>query len=445
MVYSKSFRINCIARVALITLSIYIFFYLLFQTDLIITASILGFLPLFQLAALLEFVDKTNTYLTRTFESVQYNDFSERINTSFSDSSFAELCAGLNHIVDKFQKNRLERERQFQYLQAIVDQTGIGLISLKPDGEVDLINKSARNILKISPFRHIRQLESTNRALAGLLSEMKSGEQSNFTYDDGDDLIQMVVTTGEIRLHLRKYTLVTLHNIQSELEEKEMDAWKKLIRVLSHEIMNSLTPISSLAGTASALIGRKETLNGAETDDLRQAVQTMEKRSRGLMQFVRNYRQFARIPRPDFQVVPVRPLFQRMESLLRGRLEKDSIQLITSVEPETLLLRIDPDLIEQALLNLTKNAIHALKEAADPTIRLTASVDEHTNASIRVIDNGAGIDEEAAPRIFIPFFSTRRDGSGIGLSLSRQIMRLHGGSIRVKSTPGVKTVFTLKF
>ncbi len=445
MVYSKSFRINCISRVALIILNIYVFFYLIFQTDLNITAVIFGVLPIFQVAALLEFIDKTNTYLTRTFQSVQYNDFSERIHTKFSDSSFADLCVGLNHIVDKFQKNRLEKERQFQYLQAIVDQTGMGLISFKPSGKVDLINKSARKILKISPFKNISQLESTNKALATLISRMKTGEQSNFTYDDGDDLIQMVVFMGEINLLQRKYKLVTLHNIQSELEEKEMEAWKKLIRVLSHEIMNSLTPISSLAGTARALIGRKDPLDAGETGDLRQAVQTIEKRSRGLMQFVQNYRQFTRIPTPNFQVVPVLPLFKRMESLVQNRMEKESIQWITSVDPETLLLRIDPDLIEQVLLNLIKNAIHALKETKDPVIRLTAAMDMETNAVIQVIDNGVGIEEEVAARIFIPFFSTRREGSGIGLSLSRQIMRLHGGTIRVKSTPAVQTIFSIRF
>lgn len=444
MVY-KSFRANCVLRILLITVNIGLFFYFCFGTTLYSTMFILGAASVVQVAALLNFVNKTNAYLARVFGAIRYDDFSDRIHTGFQDSSFRELAAELNGIIERFRETRLEKERQFHYLQAIIQQTGIGFISLSPDGDVDLINGSARKMLRISRFTHIRQLESISAEFAETLDRIKSGEKAFVKVDAGGDSAQLAVHANDVRLRGRKYRLLTLQNIQSELEEKEMDAWKNLIRVLSHEIMNSITPISSLASTAKALVNSHDELTAADIGDIRQAVRTIESRSRGLMQFVQNYRQFAAIPKPDFKIVPVAAVFKRIESLMRDRMKQESIRFETAISPDTLHIEADPDLIEQVLLNLMKNAAEAVKETLEPRILLIARVNERSNVIIEVTDNGVGIDEDVMQKIFIPFFTTRSGGSGIGLSLSRRIMRLHGGNIRVASTPNIRTVFSLIF
>jgi nitrogen fixation/metabolism regulation signal transduction histidine kinase len=406
---------------------------------------ILAVLILFQIMNLLKYVDKSNQLLSRAFESILYEDFSERLDTHLLDSSLKEVCESLNRIITKFQQNRLEKEQQFQYLQTVIQQTGMGLISVKADGEVNLINKSARQMLQLPNLRHIQQLQSVDNALSCLLMQMRSGDKRYIDIENQNNSMQVAVYAKEISLQGEHYNLFTLQNIQSELEEKEMEAWKNLIRVLSHEIMNSVTPISSLAATANMLIGRGKEIDPSDIDDLRQAMQAIEKRGQGLIQFVQNYRRFARIPDPVKQIVLVAKLFKRIENLIQPNLKAGTIRFSTSIKPESLQLRVDPDLIEQVLLNLLSNAIEAVKESQRPEIELKAEMNSRSVMVIQIRDNGRGIAEDVLPKIFIPFFTTRPEGSGIGLSLSRQIMRLHGGNIRVKSEPGTSTVFSLSF
>lgn len=444
MVY-KSFHINCIVRILLIILNLYVFFYLCFRTNFYATIVITGVFPIFQIFGLFHYINKTNRFLVRAFESIQYDNFSEKIKTPLEDSFFRELCDELNQIIEKFKKNRIEKEQQFQYLKAIIDQTGMGLISIKQTGEISLMNKAARVILKIPQFKHIKQLEAVNKELSDLLIKMKTGEKENFDYSDNGISAQFAVYSSDISLKNEHYKLFTIQNIQKELEEKEMDAWKKLIRVLSHEIMNSITPISSLAATANLLIIKKEKMSPSDAEDLCQALYTIEKRSQGLIQFVQNYRRFARIPDPNFQILSVAALFKRIENLTQNQLRQDSVQFRMSVKPDNLQIKADPDLIEQVLLNLMTNAIEALNETDKPKIQLIAEMNEKPNMVISVTDNGCGIEQAVLSKVFIPFFTTKPDGSGIGLSLSRQIMRLHGGTIRIESEPGVQTMSLLVF
>jgi len=241
-----------------------------------------------------------------------------------------------------------------------------------------------------------------------------------------------------------------MQNIQSELEEKEMISWQNLIRVLTHEIMNSITPIASLASTATGLLGDDkeckvpQDMNEAIVD-VRHAVKTIEKRSKGLITFIDNYRKLTRIPKPDFKIVQVQGLFERVESLMKEQFEHHSIKFNSEVDPESLTITADPALIEQVLINLCKNSVEAVSGISRPKIKLKAGTDGLGNPVVKVIDNGKGIAEDVAERIFIPFFTTKPEGSGIGLSLSRQIIRLHKGTIGVASTPNERTIFKLRF
>jgi len=263
-------------------------------------------------------------------------------------------------------------------------------------------------------------------------------------------LLQLSIYATGFVLHKQQLMLVAMQDIQGALEEKEMKSWQNLIRVLTHEIMNSITPIASLASTAHGLLKDErecelpESLN--ETiGDVRHALNTIEKRSKGLLTFIENYRKLTRIPKPDFKIVSVKDLFERVEHLMKDQFQAHSIEFKKQIDPLSLSLTADQALIEQVLINLCKNAVEALNGVARPKIKLKAGTDAHGNPVIKVIDNGRGIPEDVAGRIFIPFFTTRQQGSGIGLSLSRQIIRLHKGTIGVTSTPNEKTVFKLRF
>jgi signal transduction histidine kinase len=256
----------------------------------------------------------------------------------------------------------------------------------------------------------------------------------------------------EFRLGGKIFSLISLQNIRSELEETEIAAWQKLIRVLTHEIMNSITPISSLASTLNELIRADQTSlraqNGEAPDsipDILQALQTIQKRSDGLLHFVDAYRNLTLLPSPNFQIFPIRELFLRAEKLMQANIKERDILFESWIEPENLELVADPELIEQVLINLQLNALQALEGRREARIKLSASLDSRGKVLIQVADNGPGIPEENLEKIFIPFFSTKEGGSGIGLSLSRQIMRLHNGTISVHSRPGEDTVFTLRF
>lgn len=444
MIY-KSFRINCIFRILLLCSTFCLLFFILFQTSYYVTCMLIAFLIIFQIASLLRFIDKSNQLLSRAFGSVLSEDFSERLEIDQGGSSFKDVCDSLNIIIDKLQMNRIEKEQQFQYLQAVIEQTGMGLFSVKSDGKINMVNKSARNMFGLANLTHVEQLQSKHKDVFEMIRQMKSGEKRYVDMQQHDSQMHVVVYIKEISLQGEQYRIFTLQNIQTELEAKEMDAWKNLIRVLNHEIMNSVTPISSLAATANKLMGSNREINSSDTEDLRQAMQTIEKRSQGLMQFVQNYRRFARIPEPVKEIVPVSPLFNRIEKLIMPRFESGAIRFSMSIEPNSLHLKVDSDLIEQVLLNLLSNAIEAVEERESPEIELRAERNDRSAVVIQIRDNGRGIPEDVLTKIFIPFFTTRPEGTGIGLSLSRQIMRLHGGSIRVRSEPDVQTVFSLLF
>jgi len=281
---------------------------------------------------------------------------------------------------------------------------------------------------------------------------MKPKESSLVKVENNSEVLHLALYATEFKLGGQKFSLVSIQNIHSELEEREMDAWQKIIRVLTHEIMNSITPIASLASTINELVKEsyKDMSEEGEPDtealgDIHQALQTIQKRSQGLLRFVDAYRNLTLIPKPNFQMFQIKELFARVEKLMQANFSNKAVKLNVSIEPESLELTADPGLIEQVLINLLLNALQAVETKKDAQIDLGARLDGRGKIIIQVSDNGPGIDKENLEKIFIPFFSTKEGGSGIGLSLSRQIMRLHKGTISVNSEPNVHTVVTLLF
>ncbi len=449
--FFKRFRVRVILRILLLSATIGGFFYFILATQLYTTMLVIGFLILYQVFALIRCVERTNQYLTRFFLAIKYGDFSQTFTGKELGGSFQELLTAFEEVMDKVRQTRSEKEEHYRYLQTIVHHVGIGLMAFKTDGSVDLINTAAKRMLKVARLKNIQSLSSFSPSLVDTLLSLKAGEKALVKVPDQD--MELALHAAEFRLKDQIYILVSLQDIKSELQEKEMEAWQTLIRVLTHEIMNSMTPITSMAATVLDLLGHikgknRETIDAEIITDISDALKTIHKRSLGLTDFVEAYRNLTLIPKPRFEIFSIQDLFARLEKLLENRLTKKGIDFHCAVEPQSLELTADPGLIEQVLINLVLNAADAftgLKNSNSPRVQLTANLEDNGKIIIRVIDNGPGIVKEALSKVFIPFYSTKKKGSGIGLSLSRQIMKLHKGSITVQSEPDVETVFTLKF
>ncbi len=451
MVYKK-FRINCISRVILLGFSIFGFFFILFKTELYAALFILGLFILYQIYLLIHYIEKTNRDLTRFFVSIRYSDFAQTFKDDGLGPSFEGLRKAFTEVMNAFRKTRTEKEEHYRYLQTVVQHVGIGLIAFQPNGDVELINTAAKRLLRVSSLKNIRSLESFSSSLVDRLFKLKPRERALIKVEDNDELLHLALYTTEFKLRGQNFSLVSIQNIHSELEEREIEAWQKLIRVITHEIMNSITPIASLASTINELVRESwdirkasEKIDTESLTDIHDAAQTIQKRSQGLLHFVDAYRNLTLIQKPSFQIFPVKELIARVEKLMQANIKKKAIQFHANVEPRSLELAADPELIEQVLINLLLNALHAVEGQKEARINLDAKLDGRGRIIIQVRDNGRGITKENLEKIFIPFFSTKEGGSGIGLSLSRQIMRLHHGSIGAHSDPGVETVFTLRF
>jgi two-component system nitrogen regulation sensor histidine kinase NtrY len=351
-------------------------------------------------------------------------------------------------LLHKFQKTRAEKEAHFRYLQTVVQHVGIGLISYLPDGRIGLINSAAKKIFSIPHLNNLDELQKIDPQIPKAIKKVKPGEKTLLKLMLNNDQIQLAVSATQFQIQEKNYTLISLQNIGQELEENELESWQKLIRVLTHEIMNSVTPISSLAGTIHNILTSDITsthTQSDELDDVKSALETIQKRSDGLLNFVNTYRKLTKLPRPDFKIFKISHLFSQISQLMQPRVDEKHIKFNASVHPESMELTADSDMIEQVLINLLINAIQAVENNKDAEINLKAWIDGYGKITIEVTDNGPGIPDDVVDKIFIPFFTTKKEGSGIGLSLSKQIMRLHNGAISVNSVPGKRTVFTLHF
>jgi nitrogen fixation/metabolism regulation signal transduction histidine kinase len=295
--------------VLLLSASIFLFFFLLFRTTLYTAIFIVGIIISYQIYALIYYIEKTNRDLARFFQSIKYADFSVSFKEKGLGSSFNALKTAFTEVVNAFRKARMEKEEHYRYLQTVVQHVGIGLIVFQPDGEVELINTAAKRLLKISHLKNIKNLESFNRTLVETMFRLRPKESSLVRVEDNNEVLHLALYATGFKLGAQKFSLVSIQNIHSELEEREMDAWQKLIRVLTHEIMNSITPIASLASTMNELVKEsykdmsKEGESDTEAlDDIHQALKTIQKRSQGLLHFVDAYRNMTLIPKPNFQI-----------------------------------------------------------------------------------------------------------------------------------------------
>ncbi len=448
----RRFRIQVILRLLLLTLSFFLLFYLLDKTRYNVTAVILTAVILIQLIFLIRYVERTNRKLTQFLQSIKYSDFSSSFSDQGLGKSFEDLNRSFMEVIEEFKKYRAEKEEHYNYLQTVVQHVNIGIIAYSRDGKVDLFNNSVKRLLKVRHIRLISDLEKVKKGLPETLLNLKAGERTLIRLSIKDELLQISTYATEFRMRGEDYILVTLQDISSELDEKEIESWQKLIRVLTHEISNSITPISSLAATVREMLLDEDkdelllkALDKEDLEGVQGAIDTIQKRSQGLLNFVEVYRNLTRIPKPNFRYFKVSEIFERSQQLLTPRMNELGISCSNKVFPPDLMVTADPDLIDQVMINIILNAMDAVKGRDNSEISILTTVNNNNRVVIDIKDNGVGIKPDILDKIFMPFFTSKKHGSGIGLSLSRQIMHLHKGSVSVKSQPGEGSVFTLTF
>lgn len=448
----KSFRLQVIIRIILLVASVILLIFLMNNLGLTVSPIILGMLVVFQVFTLIMYVEQTNKKLTSFLNSIKHADFSSSFSEKGLGKSFEELNYAFNEVLDEFRKYRSEKEEHLNYLLTVIQHISIGMIAFREDGKIDQFNQAVTRLFKIKYFTNIRDLDGIEQGLSEKLLKLKAGDKILIKVFVDDELLQLAVHATQFKMRGQQFTLISFQNIHNELEEKEIESWQKLIRVLTHEIMNSITPISSLASTVRGILldendeepARLNTLDDDDVESVQSALNTIEKRSQGLLNFVEIYRNLTRIPKPNFRYFLVTQLFENAEQLLGTKMTEQNIQYQYAITPETLMVTADPDLIDQVVINLLLNAIDAVKNTENPKIAMTAS-EVNGRVKIEVRDNGQGIKPDIMDKIFMPFFTSKKHGSGIGLSLSRQIMHLHKSNISVRSKLGEGTVFTLTF
>jgi nitrogen fixation/metabolism regulation signal transduction histidine kinase len=449
----KRFRLQIIVRLVAIVVVLGGAYWLAVEAQVYELALVAVLTAVYLAWRLIRYVEKMARDLTRFLESVRYADFSQGFTSDGRGPLFDHLRDAFRDVTGEFRRIRAEKEEQVRYLENVVQHIGIPLISFRDDGTVELMNRAARRLLRTGPIRNVDALTDLSPKLVDHLRTLEPGRQAMVRVTEDDRTMQLSVSVSRFRLRDEAHAIATIQDLRNELEEKEMEAWQQLTRVLTHEIMNSVAPISSLASTAHRLLADVPAGDGADpadqpgevTADAREAVETIERRSKGLISFVDSYRSFTKIPNPTFEVLEAGDMFENVRRLLRVQIEEHDLECDIQVHPDPLEFTADPELIEQVLINLTLNAMQAVEGRDGARIEMRARIDRRSRPVLQIADNGPGIAPDVQERIFVPFFTTKEDGSGIGLSLSRQIMRLHGGTLTVRSEPDVETAFTLRF
>lgn len=390
------------------------------------------------------YVDRSNRDIKTSLVSLLQRDFTTQFQSKGRSKSFDELYGTLNSIVKVFERISAEKEAQFRYLEMLVAHLRVGILSIDETGKVQLANQALKDMLRKDVIFSLKSLEPIDAELVNSLRDIRGGETRLLKFRVQHELLHLSVHASEFRLEDKYHKLISMQNIRSELDAREMEAWQKLIRVLTHEIMNSVSPVISLSETLHGLIGQHRDSLRADQElyhTLDKGLAAIRTRSTGLYNFTQSYRKLTGIPKLSLKDTNTRELIDRVMILMETKLKARGIAV--RVSSDNLPAVADPDLMEHVLINLVLNAMEALTETPDPVIEIGASLNGKGNVCLYVRDNGEGIDEATADKIFIPFFTTRKDGSGIGLALTKQILQLHHADIHFTSEKGRGTEFVI--
>jgi two-component system nitrogen regulation sensor histidine kinase NtrY len=405
-------------------------------------------LVIYSVLDLIRFNKKAQDEVNQFVESIHYRDFSRHFDVRKAPNELKPLRKGFNDINTTFKLISRERETQYHYLQKILELVDTGILSYEQEtGEISWINEAFKSLISIPYLKTIHSLEKREPALYKDVVRLKPGDSKVLSITRDQQQVKMLVTASIMRSDEKMYKLIAFQNVSEALDETESKAWSKLLNVMTHEIMNSVAPISSLADTLKNRLQSPEIANSiqsAELEDISLGIDTIKRRSEGLLKFTESYRSLNKITKLDLNKILVRNMFENLASLMRPTLEKKNIELEIILRDPALGIEADINLLDQVMINLLVNAIEAVKDKDEPRITLSAEV-QNNRTLVKVMDNGLGMPPELLDKIFIPFFSTRKTGSGIGLSLCKQIMLLHKGNIQAQSTEGKGSAFILQF
>ncbi len=449
----KKYLVIITLRIVLIIITCYLFTFIIqrVNNEYYYTATGLGLLIVFQGYLLVVYMNKINRDLALFFNAVQNEDSSLLFPAVTSNKSYSELQNSLNMITKTIAEIKTDNEKKSLYLKNVINHVDVGLLAFAQDGKIEFFNEASTILLNIHRMKNIAEIGKINKELLNIIQHINPGETRVIKILIQNSHYDLSVKANLYKIEGQEVKLVSLQNIKNELERQELESWQKLIRVLNHEIMNSLSPIISLTKTLNNYFKNSDNtvksiqeINYPMIQKTVDGLSTIEETGEGLIEFINNYRSITSIPGPNLKKIGVNELFRNILILLGEQLSLEKINVTTKIYPAGMQIVADINQISQVIINLFFNSIEALKNTKDGTINIKGEEDIDGSKIIEVTDNGPGIPSEIIDEVFIPFFSTKENGSGIGLSLARQIMRLHNGTIRVSSRPG-DTRFTLKF
>ncbi len=448
---SRNLYYNLVFRVLLIVILSLLAGWVVAMKGSWLLVVLTSFVILLVIFNLIGYLNGTNRKISYFLDSVKNDDSTLSFPTHVNDITIKELHEGFNNVNKQIQQLKIESRQQEQYYQTLLEHVATGILTFDPQGFVIHANTALKKMLSVEVLTHINQLERINRNLFQAIRNIKPFEQKLVSVATKRGTIQLSVKASSFKLKDNELIMLSLQDIRNELDEKELDSWMKLIRVLMHEIMNSIAPITSLSESlckyymVEGRTARPEELTEATINTTLRGLNVIREQGNGMMQFVESYRKLTRLPKPELKLFNVFDLFDRIKVLYASLANSEKVRLTITINPPTIELLADENLISQVMINLLKNALEANENNPDGKIHVFAGLNSEQRIEIRVADNGRGIPDEIIEQIFVPFFTTRENGSGIGLSLSRQIMRLHGGTLQVRSIPGKETVFSMVF
>ena len=445
MVFNR-FRLTVTLLSILMGVTSFIFVWTLGKDYLIIGKFLIVMLWFVELLILIRFVNKTNSSLSIFLDDLKSSDF---IPKQENADSISKLNLSYNNIIEIVKKARLDQQTQYLYFQYTLEHISTGIISFKDDRTVDLFNKSAQKILGIEKLETIDDLNQISTSLGESLRKVKVGKDQMIHLKNTESEKRVLIRASRFVLMNEEITLLSLQDIKTELETEEISAWQKLIRVLTHEIMNSIGPMKSITTSTLNLFRKNnitkqaQDINNEIIEDTVLGLQTIQERNNGLMNFVKLYKKLLKVPIPVIHNLNIKELIQNLEQLFKDDFSNKGINITFTISNDAEQIYADETLLSQVLINLIKNAIEALENKVDKLIVVNIYLKNKTYY-IEVIDNGKGMSEEVKSQIFIPFFTTKEEGDGIGLSLSRQIILAHKGNLIVDSEPNKGSKFTIK-
>lgn len=454
----KRFTIQVTARIFIIILFCVLFSFFLVRNIWFSSAGT-AILIILQVYFLIRYVNHTNYALVKFLDALKNEDHSVYFSPSKKGDSFSKVYDDFNLIIKIFKRNKIEKEAQYKYFKYILEHVNLGIISIKKedlyskhaDSEILFLNKAACEILRQPQHKYWHRIANSLPWLDQEIKSLANGGKSLVDFGDDLERKQLSLEVMEIRLLNAPYLIIAFQDIRSEIEQKEIEAWHNVIRILAHEMLNSFTPVSSLASTIKDTTESEngEIINIEDLDteglhDINMAAATIKRRSDGLLDFVKDYRTISNVPVPKLELVNVKSFLKEMQLLMSSAGAEAGVDISILPVPANAMVKMDVKLIEQVIINLINNSIYALKGIEEPWIKLSCAV-EQDKTFILVADNGKGIEEKILNQIFIPFYTTKKQGSGIGLSLSKNILKKHGGNLLVSSEVGVNTTFTLIF